>query len=462
MKLAAPRTLAGQTLLVLLLGLAVSHVIGFAVYSLDRHEVVASTEAIDFAERIAGVISLLQKLPEQWREDLIRGSDSRAFRVVLDSTPTAISGDPKADVVADVIQYLTDLYPGWSDDQILASLIDGESDPAVHGLTAAPESTTPRIEGAAVISDQLLVSIGLEDGQWLNFQAAITRIESSWPRAAGAYILSIAIGIGALMIWLVSRVTAPLSTFAQAADRFGKNLRAEPLPVVGPIEVAQASEALNYMQQRLSRLIDNRTHMLAAISHDLRTPVTLLRLRAELMSDSEEKSKVLETLEDMESMITAVLEFSRGAFSDEQQRHVDLGALLESLCDDLTDMGAPIAFVPPPLQVLYSCRRVALKRAFSNLIDNAIKYGKRAVVTIEETGDEIDVTVDDDGPGIPEEHLEHVFKPFYRVDSSRGRGAGGVGLGLSTAQAIIQGHGGTIRIENRADGGTRVRVSLPR
>ena len=458
-----PGTLAGQTLLILVLGLAASHAIGFAIYSLDRHEVVTSTEAVDFAERISGVISLLQKLPSQWREDLIRGSDSRAFRVSLGQPPVTSDAYPGEGVAADVFQFLTEQYPDWEPDRIRVSLVEGEDAALAHGLRPglAVEPGPARTGAAAIANDVLLVSIALDDGEWLNFTGAIQRIVASWPRAAGAYILSVAIGIGALTIWLVFRVTAPLSKFAAAADRFGKNLRADPLPVKGPVEVAQASQALNSMQERLSRLIDNRTHMLAAISHDLRTPVTLLRLRAELMSDPEEKDKVLDTLKDMESMITGVLDFSRGAFADEQQRHVDLGALLGSLCDDLADTGAPIEFDPPPQPVLYSCRRVALKRAFSNLIDNAIKYGNVAKVSLRELDGEIEVTVDDEGPGIPEEHLEHVFTPFFRVDASRGRGAGGVGLGLSTAQAIIQGHGGTIRIQNRAGGGVGVRVSLP-
>jgi signal transduction histidine kinase len=223
--------------------------------------------------------------------------------------------------------------------------------------------------------------------------------------------------------------------------------------------VAQASRALNDMQQRLCRLIDNRTLMLAAISHDLRTPVTLLRLRAELMNDSVEQQKVLDTLDEMEAMIAAALDFSKGAFADEAPRHVDLTALLESLCDDLADSGAPVELAPYQ-QVLYSCRYVALKRAFSNLIDNAVKYGSVARVRIDEQPNAVVVTIEDDGPGIAEEYLDQIFAPFFRVDASRN--TGGFGLGLTIAQAIVEGHGGEIRVSNGAERGLVVQVALPR
>ncbi|HUF71834.1 MAG TPA: ATP-binding protein [Gammaproteobacteria bacterium] len=465
MRISGPRTLAGQTLFILLLGLAASHAVGFAIYSRDRHDVVASTEAIDFAERVAGVIDLLQKLPNQWREELIRGSDSRVFRVSLGPSPIASIDDMEQGVVRDVIRILQEQFPEWPPERMLASLKEDHVSATAldfpvsmrNELRMPTNSYSPEEP-----SDLLYVSMGLEEDEWLNFTGAIPRIESSWPRLAGAYILTIAVGVGAVTIWLVARVTAPLRVFAAAADRFGKNIRAEPLPETGPVEVAKASQALNYMQERLSRLIDNRTQMLAAISHDLRTPVTFLRLRAELMTNAEERAKVLETLDDMESMITTVLDFSKGAFSEEQQRHVDLGALLESLCDDLSDTGAPIQFTPTPSQILYSCRRVALKRAFSNLIDNAIKYGQVARVAIEEQDKEIVVSIDDDGPGIAPENLAHIFTPFFRIEGSRSRRSGGVGLGLSIAQAIVEGHGGRISIENRTEGGARVRVALPR
>lgn len=465
MRFPLPNSLAGQALLILVVGLMISHAIGFTIYSLDRHEVVATTEATDFAERIAGVIALLRKIPPQWREDVVRGSDSRVFRVSLDAHPAVTEPPSEDNVTAEVGDFLRQQLPDWEPERIRVTL---RREPgAAQAMAAASAARIGFVASAGAgtgmgeRNDYIHASLRLDDGDWLNFVGPIPQMQSNLPQSAGVYVFSVAVGVGLVALWLVFRVTAPLSALAAAADRFGKTIRAEPLPESGPAEVAQASRALNDMQRRLCRLIDNRTLMLAAISHDLRTPVTLLRLRAELMSDSAEQQKVLATLDEMEAMIAATLDFTKGAFSEEPQRHVDVAALLQSLCDDLADSGAPIELTPHS-QVLYLCRRVALKRALSNLIDNAVKYGGVARVRIDERPEAIVVTIEDDGPGVPPEHLEHIFAPFYRVDASRSKGAGGIGLGLTISQAIVEGHGGDIHVENGSVRGLVVRVSLPR
>jgi signal transduction histidine kinase len=262
-------------------------------------------------------------------------------------------------------------------------------------------------------------------------------------------------------LWLVTRATRPLTIFARAADQLGKNIRSDPLPEKGPTEVLEASRALNNMQERLRRLIENRTQMLAAISHDLRTPLTLLRLQAELLVDSNAQAKVLCRISELEAMIASILDFAKETFSDEPQRIVDLAALVESVCDDLADTGAMATFSPSH-RVLYSCRRMALKRAISNVVDNAVKYGKVANVKLVEDASAIRIVIDDKGLGLPDAQLEQVFVPFYRGDASRSRHTGGAGLGLSIAQAIVHGHGGTITLSNRSEGGLRVKVLLPR
>jgi signal transduction histidine kinase len=387
------------------------------------------------------------------------------FRVSLNHSAIVTQPLPDEGVATEVAAFLQQQFPDWESDRIRIALLEqpARNDVSWPGSsrsasTGAPHSANPN---GRERNDFLHASLRMDDGEWLNFVGPMPQIQSNLPRSAGVYAFSVAAGVGLVALWLVFRVTAPLSAFAAAADRFGKTIRAEPLPESGPIEVAQASRALNDMQRRLCRLIDNRTLMLAAISHDLRTPVTLLRLRAELMHDSTEQRKVLETLDEMEAMITATLDFSKGAFAEEAQRHVDLTALLESLCDDMADTGAPIEFATHG-QVLYSCRRVALKRAFSNLLDNAVKYGRVARVRLDERPEAIVVTIEDEGPGVAVEHLEQIFAPFFRVDASRSKGAGGIGLGLTIAQAIVQGHGGDIRIANGVNRGLVVAVSLPK
>lgn len=459
MKRLLPRSLSGQTLAVLIIGLALSHAIGIALYSVDREEAVISAEGVDFADRVVGLVNLLQLLPGQWRNDIVAAADGRKFHVALGTTPLAGGQDIDATLARSVSSYLQTQLPDWPAERVVVSVTEHEMVDGVAGQDTATMRTVLDAQQSDTAHDILSISVRLDDAIWLNFVGAIPKPASTGLFWAGAYILTVAIGIGAVSIWLVWRVTAPLTAFSHAADRLGKNIRAEPLPEDGPLEVAQAAQAFNAMQERLRRLVENRTQFLAAVSHDLRTPITLLRLRAELMEDEAEQAKVLETLAEMESMVASVLDFTKSTFHDEPQRQVDLTALVGSICDDRADAGEKVEFDAPG-RIPYICRRMELKRALTNLIDNAIKYGGGARVTVEQKPAAIDVLIDDDGPGIPDDKMETIFTPFYRIDAARGQG-GGVGLGLSIAQAIVHGHGGNIHLENRTGGGLRACVSLP-
>lgn len=200
--------------------------------------------------------------------------------------------------------------------------------------------------------------------------------------------------------------------------------------------------------------------MLAAISHDLRTPLTLLRLRAESLENSEERAKMLATIAEMDSMITATLAFARDEIAAEPRRRTDVAALVASIADDMADAGLPVV-MDPAKPIVSECQPGALKRAITNLLENAIKYGERAHMRISSTPREILIEIDDDGPGIPEDELVRVFQPFYRVEGSRGRETGGIGLGLAIAQAVVQAHDGQLTLGNRPEGGLRARIILP-
>jgi signal transduction histidine kinase len=215
------------------------------------------------------------------------------------------------------------------------------------------------------------------------------------------------------------------------------------------------------MQTRLRNLIENRTRLLAALSHDLRTPLTLLRLRAETMDDAQERDKMLSTITEMDAMIGTTLKFARDETAMEAQRPTDLAALVQSIVDDMADAGMPVTMQPAG-PIVHECRPDALKRAIRNILDNAVKYGKTARAAIHSTASGIEITVDDEGPGIPEAELSRVFEPFYRLEESRNRETGGVGLGLAIAQSIVHAHGGELRLANRADAGVRASIKLPR
>jgi signal transduction histidine kinase len=208
-------------------------------------------------------------------------------------------------------------------------------------------------------------------------------------------------------------------------------------------------------------LVSDRTQALAAVSHDLRTPIQRLRLRAGFLDDAEAQRSIDADLDEMEAMVEATLAFLRGDADGEEPRPTDLAAILRTLCDEAADRGAAVA-VAGPDHILLRLRPVAAKRAFANLIDNALKYGGAARVTLRESPAAAVVSVEDDGPGIPEAAMATVFEPFQRLEASRNRGTGGTGLGLTIARRAVEGHGGTIVLANRPGGGLLVTVRLPR
>lgn len=305
----------------------------------------------------------------------------------------------------------------------------------------------------------LLVETKLADGQWLDItrRGYVTRRIGVLGTLAIASPLLVLIGL--LSMFAAQRLAAPIRDFAIAAERLGVDSAAPPLNERGPHELRIAIRAFNSMQQRLRRFVEDRTQMLAAMSHDLRTPLHRLRLRAEFIDNDEQQRKVLADVEAMNAMIDATLAFVRDDSKREPREFVDLAILVEDLCEDAADAGAAVTFSGAHGANVH-CRPVAVSRAVSNLIENAVKYGSVARVCVTREPDCFSVTIDDDGPGIPPDQHEIVFAPFYRLEPSRNPDTGGVGLGLSVARTIAREHGGEVRLLNR-DKGLRARLELP-
>jgi signal transduction histidine kinase len=313
--------------------------------------------------------------------------------------------------------------------------------------------------GFAAFRD-LRVSIPLADGSWLSFATALP---AGGPAFSAQFLLSMAIMaviILAVSVWAVRRVTAPLASLATAAERLGHDVHAAPLAESGTDETRQAARAFNDMQGRLRSLIENRTRLLAAISHDLRTPLTLLRLRAEAVENVPERDKMLATIAEMDAMIGATLMFARDQNADEAKRPTDLPSLLQSVVSDMREAGYAVQMREAE-PIVYTCQPAALKRAVRNLLDNAVKYGKSGTIEVRHLSNAIEINVDDEGPGVPQQELTRVLEPFYRLEQSRSHETGGVGLGLAIAQAIVQSHGGSLRLTNRPTGGLRATIVLP-
>jgi signal transduction histidine kinase len=228
----------------------------------------------------------------------------------------------------------------------------------------------------------------------------------------------------------------------------------------GTTETQRAARAFNDMQRRLRSLIENRTSLLAAISHDLRTPLTLLRLRTEAVEDVEERTRMLSTIAEMDSLIGTTLQYAREESATEPRQTTDLTALVQSIVDEMKHAGLPV-LMQPAAAISYSCHPAALKRAVRNLLDNAAKHGRGGSIGVQTNSHAIEITVDDDGPGIPKNELIRVLEPFYRLEGSRSRETGGVGLGLAIAHSIVQAHGGELTLSNRPRGGLRASIVLP-
>ena len=461
-----PKSLFGQTLLILLAGLIVSNAVGAWLYTADREQAVRAIGGFAAAQRIANLTRLVRDAPLDWRGRIVAALSDQTFHVRLtDRPPPPHPGFEDVAASQAVKTYLmgqmSDGTPSGAarEPRVAVYLPGGPPDGPPFGGFHPGFGHGPMMHGLGGFRD-LQVAMPLPDGQWLAFATGLPVTGPAWSRQFLVSMTIMAVIIIVVSIWAVRRVTAPLGALAVAAERLGRDVGSPPLPEAGTVETRRASRAFNDMQVRLRNLIENRTRLLAAISHDLRTPLTLLRLRAENVPDPQERDKMLATIGEMDAMIGATLKFARDEAAAEPSRRTDVVSLVQSIVDDMSDAGLPVTMAPAE-PIVSDCRPVTLKRALTNLIDNAVKYGKAAHVAIRKVGEGTEITIDDEGPGIPESALSRVFEPFYRVEESRSRETGGVGLGLAIALSVVEAHGGHIKLANRAEGGLRARVTLP-
>jgi signal transduction histidine kinase len=296
---------------------------------------------------------------------------------------------------------------------------------------------------------------------WLNY--AEYPIATSYNIAVILILMEMTL-IGLILFYNFSlqRFTIPLQNFKQSAERLGIDVNATPIRVYGTKLVQETANAMNKMQARLQDLINTRTKMLAAISHDLRTPITRLKLRAYLIEDDSQAKKILADLDDMEAMINSILLFAREDFSQNKKIVFDLNSLLASICDDFSDNGYPIHANLLGERLPYLGCPLALKRTFNNLIQNALKYAGKVWVQLNVNAKKIAIIIEDNGPGIPEQELQKVFQAYYRAKNTVSESSTGAGLGLTIAYEIIHAHNGTIKLRNREHcSGLQVIITLP-
>lgn len=432
-------TLVARTTLVLILGIATVQIVGLQTYRASLSADLSDATERRLADRLLTIKRTLAGLPEELREDAAHDLSLGAIEAHWSRDEHAIEGD--------------DSNPLWTDLQ--ARLLDLAPELGEGGLIVGEQA------GASPDPHVALISMRLTDGTWLNVSLLswTPRIPSAPQTVMVAWLIAaVALATAALLVRWISR---PLGRFAEAANGFYSTGKVAAVPETGPYEVAILARAFNDLQDRLARSIDDRTQALAAVSHDLKTPITRLRLRAEEIESDALARSIGQDLDEMERMIDQTLSYLRGDRSDEPLRPVDLVAILETVTDDQTDQGAVVSLAGPRAAVV-SGRRLGLKRAFGNLVGNAVKYGGTARVSVSERDQNVIVVIDDDGNGIAAFDRDRVLLPFVRLESSRNSKTGGFGLGLTIARAVIDGHGGSLDLGDGPTGGLRVTVSLPR
>ena len=458
----------GKIILILLVFLSLSHVAGLWLYAQRSEAATTLLHDALLAERVA----LISKLVEQ------TAAPDRPALLKLVSGPFVRFSQPGEAALGDLLpegtrphlfEHLMSVFlnrPTHEDMRMAYSA--GATNDGLTGLLAAvngPEQAEINHIPAKPLAEikpvgAVTTEIKLGDGTWLEATSPLLSVNpfSLWrvgvPLAAMlASVLVIAVGV-------LNRWTQPLTIFGSAAERLGTDIHAPPLDETGPLEVRTAARAFNVMQDRIRSLVQDRTAFAAAIAHDLGTPITRLHLRAEEIPDEETRQPILADLNQMRRMITATLGFARLDFSAEAIEPIDLMSLVQRVSDDLIDLGADVS-ISGPQRLTINTKPVALSRILSNVVENAVKYGERASITLAARASSIEIAIDDAGPGIPEPMQSEVFAPFRRLASTNGQNLEGTGLGLTVARSLVRGLGGEISLRNRATGGLRVTICLP-
>ncbi|HEY4998229.1 MAG TPA: ATP-binding protein [Usitatibacter sp.] len=461
-----PRSLFGRLVLVLLAGLVVAQLLSAAINFAERGRVLFRASGMQSAQRIAEVVKLLDSLGSEERLRIVAILDVPPQVVALDVPP--VDGREEGADDPRLAEFRSELQRALADDRpIRVSMRVASSvwPPALARshhemmLRNAPMDMGPR--GWAMGGALFLTQVRLSDGAWVTFDTHVPGDSAGPP---GRLLLTLAILLAAVVgvsIVAVRWITRPLNVLASAADELGRDIHRPPLPESGPTEVRRAAQAFNTMQARLARLIEDRTRVLAAMSHDLKTPITRMRLRSDLLDDEELRGQFEKDLGEMQAMVTDTLAFMRGLESAEPRRPIDMMALLESLQADNEAMGRVVALEGRATAPVPGVPQL-MRRCLSNLIDNAVLYGGRAMIQVDDGPSEVTIRIRDAGPGIPEAQLENVFEPFYRLEGSRSRETGGTGLGLGIARNIARSHGGDLRLRNHPGGGLEATLTFPR
>ncbi|HET9122097.1 MAG TPA: ATP-binding protein [Acidiferrobacteraceae bacterium] len=424
-----PRSLYGRLVLLLATGFTVALILSTLIHSDHREDTARRVLSWQAAQRAIDMVEILRTLPRAQRALVLGALNDQRFRPRLaDRLPRrpALAG-PTAAILRRVIDKRLGSESQW---RVL-------SGPSRTVWLAAPVGS-----------------------QWLILRIHFWHPKPAWPGRFLLDLLVLTAALAAASWFAVRSITRPLARLATAATALGEDLYQDALPESGPSEVRAAAEAFNAMQDRLLRHFEARARMVAAMSHDLRTPLTRMRLRTEMLDESDLRARFESDLIEMEGIVNDTLGMMRSLHNTEVPAEFDVVTLLDQLVRDRLECGQQVHWSSPGAPIPIRGKREALKRCVENLVENAVKYAGSAELRLERSGMSLRIVVLDEGPGIPEESLEQVFEPFYRVESSRSRGTGGTGLGLCIARDLAQTFGGRVRLANRVPRGLEATLTL--
>ena len=447
-----PSTLFGRLLASLLLAVGTTLLVMALLIVQDRRDLAARAGGIAHSShRIAHLTRVLEPLTGDARDAELERLSADP-ELMLDPEIHERRVLPRREIDIAQRAFVTELHERLGDHYPVA----------VHRASHHDDAHLIRLfnDKGRSLTGLLDVTVKLPDRYMLTFRVLAPPPVPPPPWQLFSLLGALTIVLVVILFVVTRKITRPLSNLARAADAAGRSVRLPPVPEEGVSEIREATRAFNTMQDRLLRYLDSRTGVLAAMSHDLRTPLTRLRLRVESVADPQLRARFRTDLDEMEGLLRSALALFKGVADEEAFERVDVNVLLETLVAEYVEIGSDVSIAGSALDAI-SAKPRALKRCLTNLIDNALKFGQRAMIRVDD-GEVLVIAVSDEGPGIPEESLEKVFEPFYRLESSRSRDSGGTGLGLSIARDVAQAHGAMLTLRNRPEGGLTATLQLPR
>ena len=464
-----PQTRPAWILSVLIGGLLLSQIATFAIVSLDRTAANEVLELFQLSERAVSVVKLLSATPNvDNRKQIAAALSNSNHALTISQNPVVASAIAPDDSLAELSDVMIGQLArfGVIDARVRHDMAGTPDTAASGGQTSGLDAGNVERELLSLAasfaeSKKLTASIQFADGTWLNLIMAVAPVEPILNRNSLPLYVVVALLIVAMSAWSIHRLTGPYRLLEEAVTRIGGDLKSPPVPEEGSREYRAAARAINAMQAKLRVYVEDREQLAAALAHDLRTPLTRMRLRMEKFSESAPRTELMHDIREIESIARSVVDFATLEVADEEPELIDFGSLVYAIADGYDAVsfdGEP----PRSRSMVCHARPVALKRCLTNLFDNAIAYGKKLHLSLIQSDRHIGLVMLDEGPGIPEEQLDAVLRPFVRVEKSRNRSTGGIGLGLTIANNIARSLGGEIRLSNGEHGGLRAELLLPR